>query len=111
MEMGERNRRGGRLHFTTDLAEGIREPQLIFIAVGTPQRDDGSADLSYVDSVARELCQAIAAPKVVVIKSTVPPGTNRRVTDCLEKGCAHRVDVASNPEFLREGAAIADCMG
>src|SRR5438093_12634873 len=68
LEMVERNRREDRLHFTTNLAEGIAHAQLVFVAVGTPQRDDGSADLSYVDAVADDLCKAISGPKVVVIK-------------------------------------------
>ncbi len=110
LEMVERNRREDRLHFTTNLAEGIAQAQLVFIAVGTPQRDDGSADLKYVDAVTDDLCQAISGPKVVVIKSTVPPGTNRRVAERFARGCRHPVEVCSNPEFLREGAAIEDCM-
>src|SRR4051794_41580002 len=75
LEMVERNVREGRLSFTTDLAAGIAPAQLIFIAVGTPQSDDGRADLRYVDAVTDDLCKAIKSPKVVVIKSTVPPGT------------------------------------
>jgi UDPglucose 6-dehydrogenase len=110
LEMVERNRREERLRFTTDLAEGIAHAQLVFIAVGTPQRDDGSADLSYVDAVTDDLAKAISGHKVVVIKSTVPPGTNRRVSERLAKGCRHAVEVASNPEFLREGSAIEDCL-
>jgi UDPglucose 6-dehydrogenase len=110
LEMVERNRREERLHFTTNLAEGIAHAQLVFIAVGTPQDDDGSADLSYVDAVTDDLCKAITGPKVVVIKSTVPPGTNKRVSDRLVKGCKHKVEVCSNPEFLREGTAIEDCL-
>jgi UDPglucose 6-dehydrogenase len=110
LEMVERNRREERLRFTTNLAEGISHAQLVFIAVGTPQRDDGSADLSYVDAVTDDLCRAITGPKVVVIKSTVPPGTNRRVSERLLAGCRYPVEVASNPEFLREGAAIEDCL-
>src|SRR5262245_32051653 len=109
LEMVERNVREGRLSFTTDLAAGIEPAQLIFVAVGTPQSDDGRADLRYVDAVADELCRAVKGPKVVVIKSTVPPGTNRRVSERLA-ACPHPIDVASNPEFLREGAAIDDCM-
>jgi UDP-glucose 6-dehydrogenase len=109
LEMVERNVREGRLTFTTELTAGIAHAQLIFIAVGTPQSDDGRADLQYVDTVTDQLRSAINGPKVVVIKSTVPPGTNRRVTDRLA-GCQHPVDVASNPEFLREGAAIEDCL-
>jgi UDPglucose 6-dehydrogenase len=110
LEMVQRNRREERLRFTTDLAEGVAHAQLVFIAVGTPQRDDGSADLSYVDAVTDDLCKAISGQKVVVVKSTVPPGTNRRVAERMSKGCGHPVEVASNPEFLREGSAIEDCL-
>jgi UDP-glucose 6-dehydrogenase len=110
LEMVERNRREERLSFTTNLAEGIAAAQLVFIAVGTPQRDDGSADLRYVDMVTDDLCAAISSHKIVVIKSTVPPGTNRRVCERFARGCKHPVEVCSNPEFLREGAAIEDCL-
>src|SRR5262245_15781085 len=108
-EMVQRNASDGRLSFTTDLAAGIRPAQLIFIAVGTPQAADGAADLSTLWAVADQLAQAIDGPKIVVIKSTVPVGTNRKMAERL-KGCRHPVDVASNPEFLKEGAAIDDCM-
>src|SRR5438270_12831678 len=71
LEMVERNRREERLHFTTNLAEGIAHAQLVFIAVGTPQRDDGSADLRYVDTVTDDLCKAISGPRGVVVKRAV----------------------------------------
>src|SRR6185437_10535612 len=109
LELVQRNRREGRLHFSTDLAAGIAPAQLIFIAVGTPQAADGSADLSTVWAVADALARQVNGPKIVVIKSTVPVGTNRAVAERLA-GCKHAVDVASNPEFLKEGAAIEDCM-
>jgi UDPglucose 6-dehydrogenase len=110
-EMVRHNAQAGRLMFTTDLATGIASAQLIFIAVGTPQADDGSADLSTVWAVADELAKHINGPKIVVIKSTVPVGTNRAFAERLVKGgCQHPVDVASNPEFLKEGAAIEDCL-
>jgi UDPglucose 6-dehydrogenase len=107
-ELVLRNKRDGRLRFTTNLAEGIAPAQLIYIAVGTPQADDGSADLSTLFAVADDLAKQINGPKIVVIKSTVPVGTNRALTERL-KACPHPVDVASNPEFLKEGAAIEDC--
>jgi UDPglucose 6-dehydrogenase len=108
-ELVHRNSRLQRLRFTTDLAEGIREAQLIFIAVGTPQAHDGSADLSTVFAVADNLARVVNGPKIVVIKSTVPVGTNRAVAERLASA-PHPIDVASNPEFLKEGAAIDDCM-
>jgi UDPglucose 6-dehydrogenase len=108
-ELVLRNSREDRLRFTTDLAEGASLAQLVFIAVGTPQAHDGSADLSTLWAVADGLAKVINGPKVVVIKSTVPVGTNRALAERLA-GCPHPVDVASNPEFLKEGAAIDDCM-
>jgi UDPglucose 6-dehydrogenase len=106
----ETNVKAGRLSFTTDLAEAIMGAQAIFIAVGTPsRRGDGHADLSFVHAVAREVGEALANDAVVVTKSTVPVGTGDEVERIIgETGCKHRVAVVSNPEFLREGAAIAD---
>jgi UDPglucose 6-dehydrogenase len=109
-ELVQRNRRDGRLTFTTGLARGVSPAQLVFIAVGTPQSADGSADLSTVWAVADELAEHANGPKTVVIKSTVPVGTNRAVAERLAARCQHRMDVASNPEFLKEGAAVEDCM-
>lgn len=106
----ESNVAAGRLSFTTDLAEGIAGAQAIFIAVGTPsRRGDGHADLSFVHAVAREVGENLANDAVVVTKSTVPVGTGDEVERIIaETGCKHRVSVVSNPEFLREGAAIGD---
>jgi UDPglucose 6-dehydrogenase len=108
LELVQRNRREDRLRFTTDLPGGIGPAQLIFIAVGTPQATDGSADLSTVWAVSDALAQHVNGPKIVVIKSTVPVGTNRAVAERLARA-KFPVDVASNPEFLKEGAAIDDC--
>ena len=106
----EANVKAGRLSFTTDLAEGLRDAQAIFIAVGTPsRRGDGHADLSFVHAVAREVGEALVNEAVVVTKSTVPVGTGDEVERIIaDTGCRHRIAVVSNPEFLREGAAIAD---
>ena len=106
----EANVKAGRLSFTTDLAEGLRDAQAIFIAVGTPsRRGDGHADLSFVYAVAREVGEALVNEAVVVTKSTVPVGTGDEVERIIaDTGCRHRIAVVSNPEFLREGAAIAD---
>lgn len=106
-ELVKKNSREGRLFFTNDLKSGIAEARMIFIAVGTPQREDGSADLRTVMAVAEQLAQTIETPKIVVIKSTVPVGTNAKVAEILTKAKV-QVDVASNPEFLKEGAAIED---
>ena len=106
----ETNVRAGRLTFTTDLAEGIAGAAAIFIAVGTPsRRGDGHADLSFVHAVAREVGQHLANDAVIVTKSTVPVGTGDEVERIIgECSPAHRFSVVSNPEFLREGAAIGD---
>ena len=104
------NVQAGRLSFTTSLAEGIRDADAIFIAVGTPsRRGDGHADLSFVYAVAQEIGENLANDAVVVTKSTVPVGTGDEVERILkDAGTSHRFAVVSNPEFLREGAAIAD---
>jgi UDPglucose 6-dehydrogenase len=100
----------GRLSFTTDLAAGVKGVDAVFIAVGTPaRRGDGHADLSYVFAAVRELAHALDGPAVVVTKSTVPVGTGDEISKILrEEGAPEGMSVASNPEFLREGAAIAD---
>jgi len=104
-----------RLHFTTDLATAIKTAEIIFIAVGTPEDEDGSADLSYVQAVARSLGQLIERDMVVVVKSTVPVGTCDVVEEIIEhelqkRNKSLRVIVASNPEFLKEGDAVSDFM-
>lgn len=106
----ESNVKAGRLSFTTSLAEGIKDASAIFIAVGTPsRRGDGHADLSFVYAVAKEVGESLSNEAVIVTKSTVPVGTGDEVERILEdSGTTHRFAVVSNPEFLREGAAIGD---
>ena len=106
----ESNVKGGRLSFTTSLADGIKGADAIFIAVGTPsRRGDGHADLTFVYAVAQEVGENLANDAVVVTKSTVPVGTGDEVERIIrETGTTHRFAVVSNPEFLREGAAIGD---
>ena len=98
----------GRLSFTSDLAYAVQKSLVCFIAVGTPQSEDGSADLQYVEAVAEELGKAINGYKVIVDKSTVPVGTADRVTEIMKKHTTHDFDVVSNPEFLKQGAAVED---
>jgi UDPglucose 6-dehydrogenase len=107
-----RNVEAGRLSFTTELAPAVAGADAVFIAVGTPtRRGDGHADLTYVMAAAEEVAQALTGYAVVVVKSTVPVGTNRKVQEVVAKANPKaEFDVASNPEFLREGAAIDDFM-
>ncbi len=117
-EIVRKNHADGRLGFTTDAAEGVAHGRIQFIAVGTPPDEDGSADLSYVLAVAATIAGHMVERKVVVTKSTVPVGTADKVRAKLAEGLAARgeagaglgFDVVSNPEFLKEGAAVADCM-
>jgi UDPglucose 6-dehydrogenase len=111
-ELIQRNVAEGRLRFTTDVAGAIREAKVCFIAVGTPMDEDGSADLRYVLGVARQIGENLKDYKVVVTKSTVPVGTNQKVRDAVRStaGPTAQFDVVSNPEFLKEGAAIDDFM-
>jgi len=105
-----RNQAEGRLRFTTDVAAAVRESEIVFIAVGTPQDEDGSADLRHVLDVARLIGENMNAPKVVVTKSTVPVGTAEKVRAAVAAGAKVPFSVASNPEFLKEGAAVQDFM-
>ena len=113
--MVQANHAAGRLRFSTDAALGIAHGDVVFIAVGTPPDEDGSADLSYVLAVARSIGQCMHAPTLVVNKSTVPVGTADKVRAAISGVLAQRgvniaFDVVSNPEFLKEGAAVEDCM-
>ncbi len=106
-----KNVKEGRLSFTTDLAAAIRDARAIFIAVGTPPRPDGSADLRYVEDVAKSIAEHMNGPKLIITKSTVPIGTGRMIERILaEHGDGHSASIVSNPEFLREGSAIEDFM-
>jgi UDPglucose 6-dehydrogenase len=106
----ENNLTAGRLRFTTDVPAAVKASEVIFIAVGTPPDEDGSADLSHVLAVARTIGQSMDGEKVVITKSTVPVGTAKKVREAIEAETAHPVHVCSNPEFLKEGAAVDDFM-
>jgi UDPglucose 6-dehydrogenase len=110
-----RNRAAGRLHFSTDVAASVQHGDLQFIAVGTPPDEDGSADLQYVLAASRNIGKYLSGFKVIVDKSTVPVGTGERVRRAIQqelaaRGAAARFSVVSNPEFLKEGAAVDDFM-
>ena len=115
-DLVKKNHAEGRLGFTTEAAEGVAHGRILFIAVGTPPDEDGSADLSYVLGVAGTVAEAMGEPKVVVTKSTVPVGTADKVAARITEVLGRRqrsdlgFEVVSNPEFLKEGAAVADCM-
>jgi UDPglucose 6-dehydrogenase len=109
-ELLRRNRSEGRLTFTTALPKAVRESAIVFIAVGTPQGEDGSADLQHVLAVAKDVAKAMNGYKVIVNKSTVPVGTAERVREVIRRETTHPFSVVSNPEFLKQGAAIDDFM-
>ncbi len=105
-----RNQGEGRLKFTTDVGAAVTEADVIFIAVGTPPGEDGSADLQHVLDVARTIGRHMTRPKIVITKSTVPVGTAAKVREAIAQHTSERFHVCSNPEFLKEGAAIEDFM-
>ena len=105
-----RNQREGRLQFTTDVGDAVRRAQVVFIAVGTPPDEDGSADLTHVLAVARTIGEHMETPKVVITKSTVPVGTAEKVRAEIARHTTTPFHVCSNPEFLKEGAAVEDFM-
>jgi UDPglucose 6-dehydrogenase len=110
IELIHRNVKLGRLHFSTDLKAAVDRSLVVFLAVGTPERDDGYADLSQIEAVAKEVAGYMTEYKIIAIKSTVPVGTAKRLRKLIKENLVHDVefDVVSNPEFLREGAAVND---
>ncbi len=111
-ELIRKNEKSGRLSFTTDLALGMKESAVCIIAVPTPSSSDGSCDLSYVKSAAKSIALHLTGYRVIVTKSTVPVGTSKIIRDTIEAHLKSPIpfDIVSNPEFLKEGAAISDCM-
>ena len=112
-EMMSRNMREGRLSFTTSTAEALQDSDACFICVGTPQAPDGSANMSYIQSAAHDIGQGMTGDLLVIVKSTVPVGTNKMVQGIIEselssRNASHRLFMASNPEFLREGSSLTD---
>jgi len=108
----EKNAAAGRLHFTTDIADAVKGAAVVFLAVGTPPKADGSPDMSYYQQAAKDVAESINGYKVLVTKSTVPVGTGKWLRELVSANLKSKTDfgVASNPEFLREGAAIQDFM-
>jgi len=109
-EIVRHNEKLGRLHFTTELKSGVDKSEIIFLAVGTPSAPDGSADISAVLKVAEEIAILMRSYKIIAIKSTVPVGTHRKVTNLIKSKTQVPFDYVSNPEFLKEGAAVEDFM-
>ena len=109
-ELVKRNKQEGRLTFTSTLSKAVRDSAIIFIAVGTPPGEDGSADVQQVLAVARDVAKAMNGYKVIVDKSTVPVGTSARVREVIRRETTHPFSVVSNPEFLKQGAAVEDFM-
>ena len=109
-EMVKKNMKEGHISFTTNLADAVQKALVIFIAVGTPPKEDGSADLSYVEEVARSIAENMNGYKVIVTKSTVPVGTGEKIRAIISQSQREKgdFDIVSNPEFLREGSAIED---
>ena len=111
-EMVKKNVAAGRLNFTASTKEGVEKGDVVFIAVPTPPQPDGSVDLSYIETVARDIAGAMTSYKIIVDKSTVPVKTGEKVAETIKRYCKSKVefDVVSNPEFLREGFAVEDLM-
>ena len=106
----ETGQKRGDLIFTTDISEALKNTNIVFIAVGTPMAEDGSANLEYIFSAARDIGENIVHESIIVIKSTVPVGTAYEVKNEIEEYTDVKIDIASNPEFLKEGSAVEDCM-
>ena len=111
-ELMQKNYKEGRLHFTTDYKSAYKDPDAIFIGVGTPEQPDGSANLKYVATVSRQIAENIEKDCLVVVKSTVPVGTNDKVEQFIKDSLVHnvKIEVASNPEFLAQGTAVYDTL-
>src|SRR5262245_17091542 len=107
-ELVRRNRANKRLSFSTALADAVKKSEVVFLAVGTPMGEDGSADLQHVLAAARDIARAMNGYKVIVDKSTVPVGTSELVHETIAKIAKHPFSVVSNPEFLKQGAAVDD---
>ena len=111
-ELMQKNNKAGNLHYTTDYRNAYKDADVIFIGVGTPEQPDGSANLSYIATVSRQIAESIEKDCLVVVKSTVPIGTNDKVEQVIKDFLVHdvKVEVASNPEFLAQGTAVRDTL-
>src|SRR6185295_657757 len=105
----------GQRQFTNDVGAAVKDAEVVFLAVGTPSKPDGTVDMTYLEADGKEVCDALAEQNneymvTIIVKSTVPPGTNRRLYNFLREQTKAHVQVVSNPEFLKEGTAVEDCM-
>src|SRR5256885_7533892 len=105
----------GQLQFTDDVKAAVKDAEVVFLCVGTPPKPDGTVDMSYLETAGKEVCDALAEQDrdymvTIIVKSTVPAGTNRKLYNFLKQQTKADVQVISNPEFLREGSAVADCL-
>src|SRR5205814_5346862 len=114
-ELMQENYASGQLQFTDDVKAAVKDAEVVFLCVGTPPKPDGTVDMSYLEGAGKEVCDALAELKneymvTIVVKSTVPAGTNRKLYNFLKEQTKAYVQVVSNPEFLKEGTAVQDCM-
>jgi UDPglucose 6-dehydrogenase len=111
----QENYASGQLQFTDDVKSAVKDAEVVFLCVGTPPKPDGTVDMSFLESAGKEVCDALAANNsdymvTIIVKSTVPPGTNRKLYNFLREQTKAHVQVVSNPEFLKEGTAVDDCL-
>src|SRR5215475_3831819 len=114
-ELMQENYASGQLQFTDNVKAAVKDAEVVFLAVGTPSKPDGTVDMSYLEAAGKEVCDALAEHQneymvTIVVKSTVPAGTNRKLYNFLKEQTKAYVQVVSNPEFLKEGTAVQDCM-
>jgi UDPglucose 6-dehydrogenase len=114
-ELMQENYASGQLQFTDDVKSAVKDAEIVFLCVGTPPKPDGTVDMSFLESAGKEVCDALAANEsdymvTIIVKSTVPPGTNRKLYNFLREQTKAHVQVVSNPEFLKEGTAVEDCL-
>src|SRR5919205_929496 len=114
-ELMQENYASGQIQFTDDVKEAVKDAEVVFLCVGTPPKPDGTVDMSYLEGAGKEVCDALAENNneymvTIVVKSTVPAGTNRKLYNYLREQTKAYVQVVSNPEFLKEGTAVQDCL-
>src|SRR5437763_3022595 len=114
-ELMTENYASGQLQFTEDVKYDVKDAEVVFLCVGTPSKNDGTVDMTFLEQAGKEVCDALAAQEneymvTIIVKSTVPPGTNRKLYNCLREQTKAYVQVVSNPEFLKEGTAVDDCL-